>query len=90
MAAHPPSYTPSSGSVFMSTSKQVLVTKDPVFVRKDILNGRYIGKQPPNYMLLALLICILNPVFGPIALIFSSKSFLIYLFTDGCRSLTES
>lgn len=74
MAAHPPSYTPTSGSWFMSTPKEVLVSKDPVFVRKDVLNGRYIGRKPPNYMLLALLVCILNPIVGPIALIFSIMS----------------
>ena len=79
MAAHPPSYTPTSGSWFMSTPKEVLVSKDPVFVRKDVLNGRYIGRKPPNYMLLALLVCILNPIVGPIALIFSSESFDLFL-----------
>ena len=67
------SYTANTTNVFMTTTKDVLVTKDPVFIRKDVLNGRYIGRKPPNYMILSLIICILNPVVGPIALIFSSE-----------------
>lgn len=82
MAAHPPSYTPASGSVFMCTPKDVLVTKDPIFVRKDILNGRYIGRQPPNYLLVSLIICILNPIAGPLALIFSIMSDRAYTAGD--------
>ncbi|KAH3830411.1 uncharacterized protein LOC127877577 [Dreissena polymorpha] len=70
-----PSYTPTGGDVYsLSTSKQVLVTKDPVFVRKDIINGHYIGKKPGNYFVVCLILSIINPVFGPISLIFSVMS----------------
>lgn len=57
----------------ITTSKQVLVTKDPIFVRKDVLNGRYIGRKPDNHMIVALFLCVFNPIFGPIALTFASE-----------------
>ena len=87
MASHPKSFTANNTDVFMTTTKDVLVTKDPVFIRKDVLNGRYIGRKPPNYMILSLLICILNPVVGPIALIFSSEfipQFVYFGLTRTC------
>jgi hypothetical protein len=74
MAAHPPSFTPTVSDVYtLSTSKQVLVSKDPLYVRKDVVNGHYIGRQPENYMLIAILLCVLNPLCGPIALIFAGN-----------------
>ena len=77
MAAHPPSYTAAKGDIYtVTTPKEILITKDPVFARKDVINGRYIGKKPYNYMLLALAMVILNPLVGPIALVFSGKRFL--------------
>lgn len=33
--------------------KQILVTKDPVFVNKNIIDGRYIGKRPSNFYYLS-------------------------------------
>lgn len=74
------STTPTQPDVYsISTSKQVLVTKDPVFVRKDVLNGRYIGRKPENYMLIAMVLCVLNPLFGPVALFFASMLFITYV-----------
>ena len=75
-----PAFTPTSGDVYFATPKQVLVTKDPVFVRKDVVNGHYIGQKPPNYMLLAIIMCVINPVCGPVALIFAS----MYCFLSSC------
>jgi len=57
----------------ITTSKDVLVTKDTIFVRKDIVNGRFIGRKPDNYMLLAMFLTVFNPLFGPVALFFASK-----------------
>lgn len=65
--------TPQTDLYCISTSKQVLVTKDPIFVRKDVVNGRYIGRKPDNYMLVAMILCVFNPLFGPVALFFASK-----------------
>ncbi|KAK3591847.1 hypothetical protein CHS0354_005043 [Potamilus streckersoni] len=56
------------------TSKQVLVTRDPVFVRQGVINGHYIGRMPNNYLIVALIMCVINPVLGPIGLIFSIMS----------------
>ncbi|XP_060597045.1 uncharacterized protein LOC132750969 [Ruditapes philippinarum] len=83
MAAHPPSFTPTVSDVYtLSTSKQVLVSKDPLYVRKDVVNGHYIGRQPENYMLIAILLCVLNPLCGPIALIFAVMSERAYRRAD--------
>lgn len=71
----PPTFSPTKSDIYsLSTSKQVLVTQDPVFVRRDILNGCYIGRKPQDYMLLSLLITVLNPICGPAALVFSILS----------------
>ncbi|KAL5007329.1 hypothetical protein ScPMuIL_016135 [Solemya velum] len=57
-----------------SVSKQVLVTSDPVFVHRNVIDGRYLGKKPDNYIILACLVTILNPIIGPIAILFSTLS----------------
>ena len=57
----------------MPTDKEILVTKDPVFVNKNIIDGRYIGKRPENYVVLAIIVSVLNPLLGPIAVLFSCK-----------------
>lgn len=75
MAAHPPSYTPTHSDVYtITTSKQVLVSKDPVYVRKDVVNGHYIGRQPDTYIIPAIILTVLNPIVGPVALVFAMMS----------------
>ena len=80
--AAPAGFTATKSDVYsLSTSKQVLVTRDPVFTRKDVLNGRYIGRKPENHMLIALLLCVINPICGPVALVFAGKhveEFVLY------------
>ena len=53
--------------------KAILVTRDPVFVNKNIINGRYIGVRPHTYLPLALAVTILNPILGPIGILFACK-----------------
>ncbi|XP_052802895.1 uncharacterized protein LOC128233058 [Mya arenaria] len=76
MSAYPPQYTATKPQdvYTLATSKQVLVSKDPVFVRKDVINGAYIGQKPESYKIVCIFLMILNPVFGPIPFIFSVLS----------------
>lgn len=46
---------------------------DPVFVNRTVINGHYIGRKPHNYLPLAIVATILNPLIGPIAIVFASK-----------------
>lgn len=71
----------------MGNDKQILVTKDPVFVNKNIIDGRYIGKRPPNYFILAVVVTVLNPLLGPIAILFSFMSTRSY--NDGDLKYSE-
>ncbi|XP_041366772.1 uncharacterized protein LOC121381514 isoform X2 [Gigantopelta aegis] len=66
--------TPVAGDVYRTPSKQVLVTRDPVFTQPTIYQGHYIGIKPPNYLWLSILVTIINPLFGPIALLFTYMS----------------
>jgi hypothetical protein len=38
--------------------KAILVTRDPVFVNKNVINGRYIGVRPHTYLPLAIAVTI--------------------------------
>ncbi|KAL4225207.1 hypothetical protein ACF0H5_015898 [Mactra antiquata] len=83
MAAHPPSFSATTSDIYtVTTSKQVLVTKDPVFVRKDVVNGHYIGRQPDTYIVISLILCVLNPLCGAVPLIFSILSERAYKNAD--------
>ncbi|KAK3102835.1 hypothetical protein FSP39_014305 [Pinctada imbricata] len=55
-------------------NKEILITTDPVFVNKAVINGRYIGRKPHNYLPLAILVCIINPIMGPLGILFSVMS----------------
>ena len=53
--------------------KAILVTRDPVFVNKNIINGRYIGVRPNTYLPLAIVVTVLNPLLGPVGILFACK-----------------
>lgn len=77
MSAFPGATTPNVGPDYYESSstwsKEILVTKDPVFVNRTVINGHYIGRKPHNYLPLAIVATILNPLIGPIAIVFASK-----------------
>ncbi|KAJ8298679.1 hypothetical protein KUTeg_022739 [Tegillarca granosa] len=54
--------------------KQILVSRDPVFVNKTVIGGHYIGRKPYNYLPLAIFVTIFNPILGPLGIIFSVMS----------------
>ncbi|RUS75447.1 hypothetical protein EGW08_016797 [Elysia chlorotica] len=60
--------------IYRTNSKQMLVTRDPLFVHPTIRQGHYIGRQPHSYLPLAVFVTIINPVLGPIALVFALMS----------------
>ncbi|XP_060070033.1 uncharacterized protein LOC132550052 [Ylistrum balloti] len=55
-------------------TKDFLVTRDPVFVNKAVVNGEYIGRQPHTYIYLAIAVTVLNPLLGPFAIMFAVMS----------------
>ncbi|GFR81691.1 hypothetical protein ElyMa_000609900 [Elysia marginata] len=60
--------------IYRTNSKQMLVTRDPIFVHPTIRQGHYIGRQPHTYFPLAVFVTILNPALGPIAIVFALMS----------------
>ncbi|XP_067654596.1 uncharacterized protein [Haliotis asinina] len=73
--------TPTPGDnaeLYRTTSKQVLVTRDPVLTHPAIYQGHYIGPQPHTYMPLAIVVTILNPLIGPFAIFFAYMSSRAY------------
>ena len=66
-------HTPNQMDIYRTNSKQMLVTRDPLFVHPTIKQGHYIGRQPHSYFPLAVFVTIINPVLGPIALVFASE-----------------
>lgn len=54
--------------------KAILVTRDPVFVNKNVINGRYIGVRPHTYLPLAIAVTVLNPLLGPVGILFAYMS----------------
>ncbi|KAK7491478.1 hypothetical protein BaRGS_00017307 [Batillaria attramentaria] len=70
----PPGTTANTGDVYNTNSKQILVTRDPVFVHPAIQNGVIVGFQPHAYFPLAVFCTIINPLLGPIALMFAIMS----------------
>ena len=77
MSGRPPQYTTNEGSEHYDASskwnKEILITRDPVFVNKAVIDGRYIGRKPHNYLPLAVLVCIINPIMGPLGILFSGR-----------------
>ena len=80
MSGRPPQYTTNEGSEHYDASskwnKEILITRDPVFVNKAVIDGRYIGRKPHNYLPLAVLVCIINPIMGPLGILFSGRYML--------------
>ncbi|XP_076471370.1 uncharacterized protein LOC143301166 [Babylonia areolata] len=66
--------TANKPEVYEIKMNDILVTKDPVYSHPAIQNGAYVGRQPNTYLPLAILLTIVNPVLGPIALVFSYLS----------------
>lgn len=60
--------------VYNTNSKQILVTRDPVYSHPSIQNGVFVGRQPPTHFVLAIIMTVINPILGPVALLFSYKS----------------
>ncbi|BFZ15957.1 hypothetical protein BsWGS_18996 [Bradybaena similaris] len=75
--------TPVGGDIYKTDSKQILVTRDPVYVRpaitKDVI---YLGRKPHDYLPLAICVTVLNPLLGPIAIWFAFKSSKSYYEGD--------
>ncbi|XP_011436994.1 transmembrane protein 233-like [Crassostrea angulata] len=86
MSAFPGATTPNVGPDYYESSstwsKEILVTKDPVFVNRTVINGHYIGRKPHNYLPLAIVATILNPLIGPIAIVFAIMSTRSYYDGD--------
>lgn len=70
--------TANEKDVYSTNSKQVLVTRDPVYTHPTIRQGQYIGAKPHNYLTFAIFTTIINPVVGPIAILFAKKSDTAY------------
>ena len=75
-------YSANQTHVYETNSKQILVTRDPVYNHPAVHIGRngeviIVGQQPPTYLPLAVVLVIFNPILGPIALMFSCKLFTI-------------
>ncbi|GFN87283.1 hypothetical protein PoB_001378900 [Plakobranchus ocellatus] len=66
--------TPNQMDIYRTSSKQLLVTRDPLFVHPTVKQGHYVGRQPHTYFPLALFVTIINPVLGPVALVFAYMS----------------
>ena len=72
--AHPGAMTtPHQPDVYDTNSKQILVTRDPVYNHPAIRNGVIVGVQPKTYLVLAIVLTIFNPVLGPVAIIFACE-----------------
>jgi hypothetical protein len=70
---HVSAYTSPSDDVYDTSGKQVIVTRDPVFHHPAIKKGVIIARQPPDYLVLSIVMTVINPLLGPIALVFSCK-----------------
>ncbi|XP_076450800.1 uncharacterized protein LOC143286849 [Babylonia areolata] len=79
--------TPSKADVYDTSSKQILVTRDPVYCHPSVQNGIFVGRQPPMYLILALVVTFINPLLGPFALFFSFLSYRS--FTQGDLKYAE-
>lgn len=65
--------TPVSGDVYDTNHKQILVTRDPVYCHPAIQNGVIVGRQPYDYLPLAIICAVFNPLLGPVAIVFSGE-----------------
>lgn len=66
--------TTANTDLYRTSSKMILVTRDPVYSHKAIVQGQYIGPKPYNYLTLAILVTIINPILGPVSILFSVMS----------------
>jgi len=66
--------SPNERDVYSTNSKQILVTRDPVYTHPTIRQGHYIGRKPHNYLYFAIFVTFINPILGPIAILFALKS----------------
>ncbi|XP_059172106.1 uncharacterized protein LOC131953089 isoform X1 [Physella acuta] len=66
--------TPVENDVYRTTSKQILVSRDPIYVHPEIIRGQYIGREPHTYLPFAIMVTIINPILGPIAILFAFMS----------------
>ncbi|KAH9518841.1 hypothetical protein Btru_006380 [Bulinus truncatus] len=66
--------TPVEDDVYRTNSKQILVSRDPIYVHPEIIRGQYIGREPHTYLPFAIMVTIINPILGPIAILFSFMS----------------
>ena len=65
--------SPNQPDVYDTNTKQILVTRDPVFCHPAIRNGVIVGRQPHTYFPLAIVMTIVNPLLGPVALLFARE-----------------
>ncbi|XP_005099153.1 uncharacterized protein LOC101852245 [Aplysia californica] len=66
--------TPAPPEVYSTNSKQLLVTRDPVYVHPTIRQGHFVGLKPHNYLYFAIVATLINPVIGAVAIVFALKS----------------
>ncbi|KAL8593821.1 hypothetical protein ACOMHN_064018 [Nucella lapillus] len=66
--------TANQPEAFEISTKEILVTLDPVYSHPAIQDGHYVGRQPSTYLPLAILLTVVNPVLGPVALVFAYLS----------------
>lgn len=76
--------TTANTDLYRTSSKMILVTRDPVYSHKAIVQGQYIGPKPYNYLTLAILVTIINPILGPVSILFSGKQILFHFLLFTC------
>ncbi|CAI9730788.1 233 isoform X2 [Octopus vulgaris] len=74
--------TTENSDLYRTNSKMILVTRDPVYTNKTIVQGHYIGPKPHNYLPLAIFVTIINPLLGPISIMLSVMSNRAYAQGD--------
>lgn len=72
--AQPRFTTPNEADVYDTNAKQLIVTRDPVFVHPAIQNGVFVGRQPYTYLPLCIFCAVVNPLLGLVAVMFSIMS----------------
>ncbi|XP_064603472.1 uncharacterized protein LOC135468914 [Liolophura sinensis] len=74
--------TPNKIKYGMDMPKEVLVTRDPTYTHPAIVQGNYVGPKPHNYLPLAIICTVINPLVGPIAILFAVMSDRSYASGD--------
>ncbi|GAB1599830.1 uncharacterized protein LOC115217430 isoform X1 [Argonauta hians] len=74
--------TTENTDLYRTNSKMILVTRDPVYSNKTIVQGHYIGPKPYNYLPLAIFVTIINPFLGPVSIFLSVMSNRAYAQGD--------